>query len=237
MFFTKILSGRVCSDGSNGSEDGKIAANCEIGDCSLCASGANKCKCIARTWFQTVHVIHHEHDEGEVTMLGGSNYTGNTCQITYRRHASCELKSAGGGDGGTGWNCDENNDVRLVSFTLNADDDIKLVRNGCTAGQHWTGDDSWSTSYQLQIGNDVKICFDKCTNDFTMHFDADKKHFYDWKNGTFGKEKQSDSEWCQLREIENNSGNPIKELDDTETDPITGKKLRHSYYTFFDNVD
>ena len=230
-------AGRVCptktssGNGGDGTTDDVVATgNCKLGDCQSCSTASQKCKCIAITYFQNTHVKHNGNSKGEVTMLGGATMDGNNCKITYRRHASCSQKDASGGDGGTGWDCGTHDNIRMIEFTLKDDSTINLSAGGCSAKTDY----NW-VAYSLEIDNQ-NICFDQCTDDIYLAHTKDKEKLFDFKNTKFGTPIASDAVWCKLDDMEDNNGSYIKKHSNKEEDPITGRKLKHSYYLFFSNI-
>ena len=220
------------SDDSTDEEEESTA--CKLGACDTCNTVKGLCKCIAITYFQAVHARHASntdgdlHDKGEVTMLGGAEYNSKgQCHITYRRHADCSWKGEGSGDGGTGWDCSEHNNVRSVVFNLKLEDKDK-IKIGIPTSNVCPPDNDHAVSRMLNI-NKTQICFTKCYENYELKAYADQTNFSNVWGGNL---------WCKHRDQEANYGNSSYITNaGSGTDTISGVELKHSNYKFYDNID
>lgn len=188
------------SDAASDSED--ETASCAAGSCSDCDSASDLCKCIAKSYFQSGFVKHH-NNKYERVMLSSSvaTYADGVCSFTYRRHKSCSTSSGTN----TGFNCTKHDKDFRVSFDLKEGDKVTFgdpsASSSCNIVK-FDGGDASDVARELQIGDTVKICFNKCTTDFVAFDESQTPKYGNWNGSRL---------WCQLHEM-NTGSSYVKSL-------------------------
>ena len=201
-----ILSGEKSASSAESDDE---LAECSAGSCQDCGSADALCRCIAKSYFQYGFLTHHDYTKYERVMLANdiATYYDGMCSFKYRRHRTCSTSDKWG----NGFNCTEHDKDYSVSFALSENDKVefKQVEMNSDCKPVYMGEDLADVSRMLYIGDNIKICFNKCTTNYAASDFSEMP-----KEGTYSGQQF----WCMLENANEAPGNSkyIKNLS-TET--------------------